>query len=166
MSRVRVDQALDAAAVEQVRSLYDEVFADQGEQAWRAMWATHSARDGFRVARALDDDGGLLGFAWGYTGQRGQWWTDRLVEVLDDAVATEWLGGHREVVSMAVRIEARGRGLGRSLLGALVDAVPGERALLQTSADLTDPAHRLYAGEGWRVLGPGVGTGTVVMGLA
>jgi hypothetical protein len=48
----------------------------------------------------------------------------------------------------------------RILLGGL----PHERLLLMTSADPHDPARRLYASEGWDVLGPGIGDETVIMG--
>ena len=33
-----------------------------------------------------------------------------------------------------------------------------------TTADATDPARRRYASEGWQVIGPGIGNGTVIMG--
>ena len=63
--------------------VYDAVFGDQvDERTWRSqVWDRHAARAGFLLARAYVEspDGGpqLVGFGYGYTGERGQWWTDR-----------------------------------------------------------------------------------------
>lgn len=141
------------------------VFDDHPDiHAWRsAVWEGHSTRPGFRLARAHGERG-LAGFAYGYTGERGQWWTDTVATVLGPSVSDAWLGGHFEVVTLAVLEEQRGRGVGRALLRALLDGLPHERLLLMTTSDPADPARRLYATEGWDVLGPGTREGTVVMG--
>jgi ribosomal protein S18 acetylase RimI-like enzyme len=145
--------------------VYDAVFGDHPSyDAWRdEVWDRHAVREGFRLAR-VRHGGELVGFAYGYTGQRGQWWTDHVAEVLDPEVAEEWLGGHFELVSIGVRPEARGQGLGSRLLEGLTDGLPHERWLLTTTGDAEDPARRLYARHGWAVLGPGIGERTVVMG--
>jgi GNAT superfamily N-acetyltransferase len=128
------------------------------------MWDRHAGRVGFRLALAHDDAERPAGFAYGYTGERGQWWTDRASEVLPPAVADAWLGGHFELVSIGVRASARGLGVGAALLDALTAGLSHDRWLLMTTADTRDPARRLYASRGWTVLGPGVGPGRVVMG--
>jgi ribosomal protein S18 acetylase RimI-like enzyme len=84
--------------------------------------------------------------------------------VLAPDVAAEWLGGHFELVSIGVVADARGRGLGLALMRELTEGLPHERWLLMTTADADDPARRLYAREGWRVIGPGLGDDQVVMG--
>ena len=144
--------------------VYDAVFGDHDSyEGWRdAVWDRHRSRAGFRLARAYAD--GLVGFAYGYTGERGQWWTDNARAALPSDVADAWLGGHFEVVSLGVLPGQRGRGTGRALLRALLAGVEHDRLLLMTTADATDPARRLYAAEGWEVLGPGIGEGTVIMG--
>ncbi|WP_148614773.1 GNAT family N-acetyltransferase [Nocardioides rubriscoriae] len=144
---------------------YDAVFGDQPDEAtWRArVWERHLARAGFRLASALDADR-LVGLAYGYTGEHGQWWTDQVATALAPDVAAAWLGGHFEMVSIGVVPDARGRGLGRGLLRAVVEGLPHDRLLLMTTDDPADPARRLYATQGWQVLGPGVGDHTVVMG--
>ncbi len=145
--------------------VYDAVFADQPDQAtWReTVWDRHTARDGFRLVRAYVA-GRLVGFAYGYTGQHGQWWTDRAAEVLPPEVARDWLGGHFELVSIGVLDEVRGAGIGRAVLRAVTDGLPQDRWLLMTARDADDPAHRLYLSEGWRVLGPGLADDRVIMG--
>jgi ribosomal protein S18 acetylase RimI-like enzyme len=151
---------------EEVWPCYRDVFADQPSyEHWRdQVWDRHRARDGFRLARAwLPDGEALSGFAYGYTGRRGQWWTDLAARVLPAAAADEWLDGHFELVSIAVAPGARGRGIGRTLLRTLTDGLPHQRLLLMTTSDEDDPARRLYASEGWMVLGPGVGDGQVIM---
>jgi len=165
MLRIRVDAAASGRDAEALWPVYDAVFGDLADrEEWLAsVWRPHSAREGFRLARAFDDDE-LVGFAYGYTGRTGQWWTDAVRGTLDPDVAQAWLDGHFELVSIGVLPEARGRGAGRDLLRALLEGLPHDRLLLMTTADADDPARRLYAAEGWDLLGPGIGDGTVVLG--
>jgi ribosomal protein S18 acetylase RimI-like enzyme len=152
----------DAATV---FGVYDAVFGDQPDfTAWRtAVWDRHVGRAGFRLARAHDESR-LVGFAYGYTGERGQWWTDQAAQVLAPEVAEAWLGGHFELVSLGVVEGTRGSGVGTALLRAVTDGLPHERWLLMTTDDAGDPARHLYAREGWQVIGPGLGSGQVTMG--
>jgi GNAT superfamily N-acetyltransferase len=145
--------------------VYQSAFGDYAEvDIWReCAWDIHSARRDFRVARAFRD-GAVVGFAYGYTGDAGQWWTDHARMALRPDVADAWLGGHFELVTIGVIESARRAGIGRALMRAVLEGVPGRRLLLMTSAEPTDPARRLYASEGWEVLGPGIGEGTVIMG--
>jgi ribosomal protein S18 acetylase RimI-like enzyme len=144
-----------------VFEVYDAVFGDQPVYAaWRAgVWDRHTARDGFRLARAHDGER-LVGFAYGYTGEHGQWWTDRAAALVDE----EWLGGHFELVSIGVLDAVRGHGIGRVLLQRLTEGLQHERWVLMTTADADDPARHLYARAGWEVIGPGLRDGQVVMG--
>jgi ribosomal protein S18 acetylase RimI-like enzyme len=163
--RIRVDGVATTADGALLWPVYRSVFGDHPTfPAWRdAVWERHRVRDGFRLARAYDHDR-LVGFAYGYTGQPGQWWTDNARAVLAPEVADAWLGGHFELVSIGVLTDARGTGTGRRLIRAVLDGLPHERLLLMTTEDAADPARRLYAAEGWRVLGPGIGDATVIMG--
>jgi len=153
--------AVDAVEIWQ---LYDAVFHDHPSfDAWKSAWDRHCRRDGYRLARAYDDER-LVGFAYGYTGQRGQWWTDNAERVLDQEIAARWLGNHFEIVDLAVHPSSRRRGLGRQLVRSLTRGLPHERLLLMATADESDPARRLYRSEGWCVLGPGIGDSTVILG--
>ena len=111
-------------------------------------------------------DGRLVGFAYGYTGAHGQWWTDSAAKMLQEAVADDWLGGHFEVVSVGVDETARGSGVGKELLTALTDGIRHTRWVLMASADPDDPARHLYRSTGWAVIGPGLSDGQVIMGRA
>jgi ribosomal protein S18 acetylase RimI-like enzyme len=165
MVRLRVDDSTVEGDGAVVWPVYDSVFADYADYpAWcEAVWDRHAARKGFRLARAYDGDV-LVGFGYGYTGESGQWWTDHARMVLAPDVAATWLGGHFELVSIGVVNAARSRGIGRGLLRALLRGLPHERLLLMTTSDPSDVARRLYASEGWRVLGPGIAEATVIMG--
>lgn len=110
-------------------------------------WDRHRTRSGYRLALA-HDDGRLVGFAWGYTGERGQYWSDFITRELGSKV-DGWVGGHFEFVELAVIPEARGRGIGGQLHDSLLANLRHRRALLATSSSPDDPAVRLYSSRGW-----------------
>ncbi|MFY9915022.1 MAG: GNAT family N-acetyltransferase [Nocardioidaceae bacterium] len=156
-SRATTIELLDGEQAEQyaaeVFAVYDDVFGDRpDQQEWRAeLFDRHRAREGFRLAAAWEGDE-LSGFAWGYIGRPGEFWTDWVNETLPVEVTREWVGGHFEFVELAVQPEHRRHGLGRRLHDVLLDGVPGERALLSTD-NADTPAVRLYSSHGWRKLG-------------
>lgn len=162
VERWSAEQVLARSA--ELWAVYEPVFGDQPS---RAAWVEsalrrHTARDGFRLVAAVVD-GQVVGFGYGYLGDRGQYWPDRVVEALPDDVAQAWVGGHFELVTIGVLADHRGEGLGGRLHDALLDGVASDRALLGTDADET-PAVSLYRARGWTNLGllePGV----QVMGL-
>lgn len=163
---VVIDEA-DEGLVHELWPLYRSVFGDFDDaDAWRSrVWDRHAARAGFRLALARDD-GVLVGFAYGYTGEHGQWWTDNAASVLGPDVASDWLGGHFELVSIGVDEAARGFGVGGQLLATLTDGLDHSRWVLMTSADPGDSARRLYRSAGWAVIGPGLSPDKVIMGRA
>jgi len=110
----------------------------------------HTQRAGFRCALA-DRRGLLTGFAYGYTGEHGQWWTDHVAARVPPEVVEEWLGGHFELVELAVDPTHQRRGLGEELMTRLLEGLPHTRALLTTYHD-DRPATRLYRRLGWKLL--------------
>jgi broad specificity phosphatase PhoE/GNAT superfamily N-acetyltransferase len=123
----------------------------------------HASRDGFRLAALrLGDD--LVGWGYGYTGEHGQWWTDRVAETAPAEVTRVWLGGHFEVAELAVRPQAQHRGYGAALMDAVLLDVPHDRALL-TTYGVDRPAPRLYARLGWQLLASEVLDGSDLWGL-
>lgn len=162
---IRTQTSTTDRDAEELWPVYDEIFGDSDRDAWlRDVWTRHRDRDGFRLCRAYQDSQ-LIGFAYGYTGHAGQWWTDAVRGTLPPAVSGQWLGNHFELVSIGVLPTHRGNGIGRTLLEAITAGVPHRRRLLMTTADTDDPARRLYASCGWRTLGPGTATDTVVLGI-
>lgn len=157
----------DAAGAEglatEVFEVYAMVFgAAGGLRAWReSPWDRHRARPDFRLATARDG-GRIVGFGWGYTGHRGEYWPDLVAETLPERDG--WVGGHFELVELAVLEECRGRGAGRRLHDVLLAGLTHDRALLSTAADEGDPAVRLYRSRGWQCLGL-LGPDRQVMGL-
>lgn len=94
----------DAAALaDQVWPCYDSVLGDFDDyEVWRSdLFGRHAGREGFRLAVAVGV-GTVVGFSWGYVGQRGQYWSDLAYAALPADVADEWIGGHFELVELAV----------------------------------------------------------------
>ncbi len=148
----------------QIWPCYRDVFGDFADvQTWRdSMFDLHAARDGYRLAVATADSV-VAGFSWGYVGQRGQYWTDLVCAALPASVTDEWVGGHFEVVELAVLPGYRRLGLGRRLHDTLLAGIR-RRCLLSTSDDSGDPAVQLYVSCGWRKLSV-LRPGAQVMGL-
>jgi broad specificity phosphatase PhoE/ribosomal protein S18 acetylase RimI-like enzyme len=124
---------------------------------------THTRRNGFRCVTVRFGER-LAGFGYGYTGELGQWWTDRVAERAPQPVVDEWLGGHFEFVELAVDPRWQGRGLACALHDALLLDLPQQRALLTTYRD-DRPAPRLYRRLGWSVLCEGVFDDSDLWGL-
>jgi ribosomal protein S18 acetylase RimI-like enzyme len=160
-----LDGAGAVAAVDELTSAYRAAFTAPGYDETEEQvqhFATdslplHATRDAFRLV-LVREAGAVRGFGYGFTGQHGLWWTERLKETAPQGsrpVLEEWLGGHFEVVELAVDPAAQGRGFGRSLMEGLLLDQPHERALLSTYA-ADRPAPRLYARLGWQQLACGV----------
>jgi ribosomal protein S18 acetylase RimI-like enzyme len=132
---------------------YEAAFGDFDDlETWRRdLFDRHAARSGYRLVVAMNGTT-VVGFAWGYTGERGQYWPDLVCEVLPAEITDDWVGGHFEFVELAVWPDYRGHGLGSRLHDTLLAGV-SQRCLLSTADDLADPAVRLYLRRGWQKLG-------------
>nr|WP_238356935.1 GNAT family N-acetyltransferase [Kribbella italica] len=139
---------------------YDEP-PERADQFVEEQLPTHAGRPGFKLVLTRED-GAVTGFAYGYTGERGQWWSDRIAEAAPD-LAGEWVGGHFEFVELAVAAEVQGRGVGATLHDALLTGLPHPKALLSTYAD-DRPAPRLYRRKGWQVLLPNLTADSALYG--
>ena len=160
-----------------VVAVYAEAFGAgpyfEGEEEVRrfaeAALPRHLARRDFRMALAhSEEDGAVVGFAYGYTGEPGQWWHDWVWAQLTPAEAAEWDGAF-EIVELAVRPAAQGQGTGGRLHDALLAGLPHRTALLSTR-DADTPARHLYTRRGWTTLRAGLGAGpgrpgVLLMGL-
>jgi GNAT superfamily N-acetyltransferase len=111
----------------------------------------------FLVAR---EDGRVIGFAYGYTGAYGQWWTNHVAEALTVEQRERWLDPpHFEVVELHVRPTRQRGGVGSALLAQLLTRQPHDRAILSTQSG-SRKARSFYAKNGWEELadvdfGPG-----------
>lgn len=154
MAHVRILPAHEVRErAEELWSLYAEVFDETAPfAAWRdEQLLRHASRDRFRLAAAFDGDR-VIGFAYGYYGAAGQYYTDSVRDALGPDEAKTWLDGQFEFVEFAVRAAHRRGGIGRELYDAVMAGVDGP-ALLSTSTDPADPAVRFYTRRGWRRIG-------------
>jgi ribosomal protein S18 acetylase RimI-like enzyme len=124
----------------------------------------HAGREGFRCVVA-QRHGRLIGFAYGYTGERGQFWSDWVAERVPAHLSDEWVGGHFEFVELAVDPGEQGQGIGIALHDALLAGLPHERALLSTYRD-DRPAPRLYRRRGWDLLFAGLDENSDLYGIS
>ncbi len=103
----------------------------------------------FLVARLEER---VAGFAYGYLGEYGQWWTDHVAPALSDEQRAEWLDPpHYEVVELHVLPRLQRSGVGSALLAQLLSRQPYDRALLSTQT-ASRKARSFYAKNGWREL--------------
>ena len=79
----------------------------------------HAAHHGFACRAALLDDDTLVGFGYGYTTVRGQWWHDLVRKALESSQAALWLNNAFELSELHVLPEYQGTGTGRRLLTEL-----------------------------------------------
>ena len=114
----------------------------------RAVMAAHLDRPGLAAAAGLEDDGALIGIAYGHVGRRGQWWHDQVAAALEPGTAQRWIDGAFEVCELHVRPARQGTGLGRALLAELLAGPPAPTAVLTTPEGETR-ARRFYRAGGW-----------------
>lgn len=108
----------------------------------------HAALDGFASRAAIDQDGRLVGFGYGYTTKPGQWWHDLVRRAMDRDAAAEWLTDAFELSELHVLPDHQGIGIGRRLLMSLAAGIPHEVMLLSTP-DTDTRAFRLYRDVGF-----------------
>ncbi len=150
VSLVDLDRAAFAARADEVLDVYAEAMdvPRQAARGRRSILATHLERDGLAAVGAVDDDGTLIGIAYGYRGAPGQWWHDQVRAALDEDTARRWLDGSFEVCEFHVRPTHQGTGVGRALLARLLARTDARTAVL-TTPDLDTRARRFYATAGW-----------------
>ncbi len=143
-----------AASNEEIREVFAAAFVMSADEAARFVGhlAAHATRRDFRFIAAREgEDGLLLGFIYGYIGEPGQWFHDRIRAALTPTMAAQWLADVYEVVEFGVRPETQGRGIGGQLHDALVSNLTSRTAILSTRQGDTT-AMRLYRRRGWQPL--------------
>ena len=143
------DEVLGARR-EQIEALWARVWPGTTRERFDEILPRHAGRRGFRFVAALED-GELVGFAYGYLGDAGQWWHDRVAAAMTPAQRERWLRpGHFEFVELMVDPARRRRGLGGALHGELLHVHDGP-AVLSTQVD-NEEALALYHSRGWQVV--------------
>ncbi|MFW0787075.1 GNAT family N-acetyltransferase [Gordonia sp. CPCC 206044] len=119
-----------------------------GRPGWRAVGAIaavsatqarapHVASRRLSRPVAIGDDELLVGIAYGYRGDRDQWWNQQLRTGLRQAgtprrVVDEITSDYFELTELHVHPSVQGRGIGQWLLGRLLAERPESKVLLST----------------------------------
>jgi ribosomal protein S18 acetylase RimI-like enzyme len=131
----------------------------------------HAGHPAFR-AFVAERSRTVVGFAYGFHGEPGQWWhdvvRDQLVRIGGIQHAEHWLDDAWEVAELHVHPAAQGQGLGRGLITSLCADRP-ERTVVLSTLDAQTPARSLYRSLGMVDLltaftFPGGGPAYAVMG--
>ncbi|WP_407358237.1 GNAT family N-acetyltransferase [Microbacterium sp. LTA6] len=168
MSKIRIT-AWDATDTQLERSaeLYASVFAEPpyGEDPETSRssfiervqrYALSHADFRFLIATHGDD---VIGLVLGTGAAEGDWWRDRLTEVLSHEQQEEWLGeACFSIAELAVSPDFRREGAAEQLMDAVLENLPYETAILGCYAEAL-PARRLYARLGWDTIESGVHIG-------
>ena len=114
--------------------------------------ARHSAKPGFQCLLARDTTRDqIIGLAYGYAAQPGDWWFTQIARVLSTPTDLRWLEDSFHLAELAVIPEWQGQGIGGNLHDTLLRAVTHRHALLST-AQSEGRAMQLYRARGWNVL--------------
>ncbi len=125
---------------------------DAEVRAFASIFPRHMLRPGFRCVVAREEETqAILGFAYGYTGEAGQWWHDLVVQKMTRAEAEQWMTDVFEVVELAVYPVAHGYGYGGRIHDALLEGLSQRTAVLSTYQVETN-AMKMYEKRGWLTL--------------
>ncbi len=114
----------------------------------RELMRRHVGYPAFRALQVRDDaTGKVVGFAYGFRGQRGQWWYDTvwnaLVREVGAARTADWLKDCLEVAEVHVHKPYQRSGIGTQMLTTLTGGSQERTAVLSTP-DRDTTARRLY----------------------
>ncbi|MBQ0900981.1 GNAT family N-acetyltransferase [Micromonospora sp. U21] len=104
---------------------------------------TEAARPGFTLV-AAEDDGALIGAAYGWTMLAGRWWSQADQDPPADVLVADKLA----VMEWIVAPDRRREGVGSGLMARLLDGRHERYATL--ASDPRAAARRMYARAGWR----------------
>jgi ribosomal protein S18 acetylase RimI-like enzyme len=130
-----------------------------GYGAFRAITAVQPSPEG---PGAAGETPSIIGFAYGFHGQGGQWWHDLVRQAVAGAhgrqAADDWLADSFEIAEVHVLPSHQGQGTGLGMMRHLAAGRPERTAVLSTR-DANTPARRLYRGLGFTDLLTGYGFG-------
>lgn len=139
-------------------------YSDERAERFAETFSAGLGYDGALVLAAVESEdtdaqdpvaGRLLGFAFGFTFRRGQWWPEMIGPALDSAGLQDWYTDAFELVEIEVDPAEQGRGVGSALLAELGAQTAHRTILLGTSAAADNRAPALYQRFGFVDLLPG-----------
>ncbi|MFF0450969.1 GNAT family N-acetyltransferase [Streptomyces sp. NPDC004609] len=111
----------------------------------------HLLQPGARALGALTAEGDLVGFVYGMPNDRRHWWSTVVEPYLRRTGSDGWLDDSFVITELHVHPVFQGRGIGRSLITTITDAVDQPRSIL-SAIDVESPARALYRRLGYRDL--------------
>ena len=122
----------------------------------RDLMRRHAEYPAFRALQASDtSDGQIVGFAYGFHGQGGQWWYDAVWKALASSAgyrqAANWLADCMEIAEVHVFKTHQRSGIGTRMLTTLTSG-RGERTAVLSTPDRDTTARRLYRRMGFSEL--------------
>lgn len=136
---------LDAA-----HSVYEAAFQRIAPER-RAVFERHAAKVGYLGVAAVGADGAMVGMAYGYLAQAGDWWSDMVRPHLADTGQLAALSDAFAIAEVAVLPAYQGHGIGGRLLDGLLARIDARRALLGVYTD-NPVARHVYEKRGFTVL--------------
>ncbi|MFG2591804.1 GNAT family N-acetyltransferase [Streptomyces sp. NBC_01166] len=104
-----------------------------------------------RALGATAADGRLVGFVYGLPNNRTHWWSTIVEPYLRATGSESWLDDSFVITELHVHPEFQQRGIGRSLITTITDAVDLPRSIL-SAIDTESPARGLYRALGYQDL--------------
>lgn len=148
---------LDGPLFDGAVRVYGDAFAeppyldpDRGAEVRDRLRTTHCRRRSFRALAAVDGPVDVVGMAYGYHGEKGQFWHDTVARRIGREGEAAWLDDAYELVEIAVAPGRQGEGIGSALIENLLDGLPETACVLSTRTDSV--AHRLYRRLGFEVI--------------
>ncbi|MEU6926418.1 MULTISPECIES: GNAT family N-acetyltransferase [unclassified Streptomyces] len=93
----------------------------------------------------------LVGFVYGMPNERGQWWSTVVEPYLRATGSVHWLDDSFVITELHVLPQYQNRGIGRTLITTITDAVDQPRSIL-SAIDTDSPARGLYRSLGYQDL--------------
>lgn len=127
----------DEQFVQHITSLYCNVFNKTNKNEFATRIVRHIGYEGFKGVAAINEAGKVVGFSYGYTSLKGQFYHDLLAKTLPLEDSKLWLANCFEFVELSVHSDYRGKGLGTLLHNNVLRNVPHKTSVLTTQVDNT-----------------------------
>ncbi|WP_152656997.1 GNAT family N-acetyltransferase [Oceanobacillus sp. CFH 90083] len=111
----------------------------------------HAAYEGFIGLKSKDEQGSIIGFAYGYTSLSKQFYREKIAGQLSENKIDSWLSDCFEFVELAVNDSYKRLGVASKLHDALLVKTNCKTAVLTTGMK-NKPAMNLYSKKGWECI--------------